>query len=117
MWTADVTPFVREAGIDLLNPSLSSIVAAGLILLPAVVLLFSGPTYHRHWQRFLGAAAFALLAASFILTPLHSGLVLDDTGKKIYDFLFENRNLIITGAIAYAIYDLLMLKTPKKDKK
>jgi hypothetical protein len=117
MWTADVTPLVEDAGLKLLTPPLGSVVAAALILLPAVILLFSGPVYHRHWQRLLGAVAFSLLASSFLLTPLHSGLVLDETGKKIYDFLIDNRNLIITGTIAYAVYDLLVLKTPKREKK
>lgn len=116
-WTPDVTAFVRDTGFDLSSPSLSSVVATLLILLPALVLLFSGPSYTKRWQRLLGAAAFALLSTAFILTPLHSTVTLDETGKKVYDVLFEYRDLIITGAIAYAVYDLVIIKPPKKDKK
>jgi hypothetical protein len=87
-----------------------------LVLLPAVLLLFSGPAYHKRWQRLVGAAAFALLASAFLLTPLGNGLALDDNGKDIYRLLIDNRNLIITAAIAYAVFDLVMLRTPKREK-
>ncbi len=116
-WTAEVTPFIRELGIELLTPSLSSVVAATLILLPSVVLLFSGPVYHKHWQRLLGATAFTLLAITFLVTPLYSGLAVGEIGEKAYHFLNDNRNIIIAVAVAYAVYDLLTLKTPKKEKK
>ncbi len=114
MWTADVTPFVRGAGFDLLSPPLSSVVAAFLVLVPAVLLLFSGPTYSRHWQRLLGAGFFALLATSFILGPLGTALNLDESGQAIYTFLSDNKTFIITAGIAYAIYDVLTLRTPKR---
>lgn len=115
MWTADVTPFIREvAGVQLIAPPLSSVVAVSLVLLPAVLLLFSGPTYHSRVQRIVGAAAFALLATSLLLGSLGGGLGLSGTGKEVYDFLLENRNYIITLAIVYALFDILTLKTPKK---
>lgn len=117
IWTPDVTSFARNAGIELQPLSLTSVVAALLVLLPALVLLLSGPTYTKRWQRLFGAAAFALLSTSFLLTPLHNGIVLDDTGKKIYDIVFEYRDVIITSMIAYAVYDLVIFKSPKKDKK
>lgn len=117
IWTPDVASIIRSAGVELLSPSLSSVVAALLILFPALILLLSGPTYTKRWQRLVGAAAFALLSTSFLLTPLHNGIVLDDTGKRIYDILFEYRDLIITVMIIYAVYDLLIMKSPKKDKK
>jgi hypothetical protein len=117
MWTAEVTPFIRGAGFDLFVPPLSSVVAAGLVLLPAIVLLFNGPTYNWHWQRLLGAAFFALLAASFLLGPLGTALNLDESGQRIYTFLSENKSLIITAGIAYALYDLLTLRTPKHAKR
>jgi len=117
MWTADVTPLIQSAGIRLLAPPLSTVVAVGLVLLPAVLLLFSGPSYPKGWQRIVGAAAFALLATSFLLVPLGTGLVLDDTTQEYYDFLVHNRNVIITAAIAYSIFDILTLKTPKHKEK
>lgn len=116
-WANDLTPIIQEAGVELLSPPLTMVVAVMLVLLPAVVLLFSGPTYKRLWQRIFGAAAFALLATSLLLVPLGTGLVLDDTTQEYYDFLVDNRDIISTAAIAYALVDILTLKTPKhKDK-
>jgi hypothetical protein len=117
IWTRDATSFVAGAGIEILTPPLSTIVAAGLVLLPAIILLFSGPTYSQHWKRIVGAAAFALLATAFLLPSLASAMVLDSTGRTIYSLLIDNRNLIITATIAYALYDLLTLKTPKHKEK
>lgn len=117
MWTADVTPLIQSAGIRLLAPPLSTVVAVGLVLLPAISLLFSGPRSKHLWQRIVGATAFALLATSFLLVPLGTGLVLDDTTREYYDFLVQNRNIIITAGIAYAIFDILTLKSPKKKEK
>jgi len=114
MWTSDVTPWVEGAGIELFTPPLESVVAAVLVLLPAVLLLFSGPANHGKWKRLIAAAAFALLAASFLLGPLGSSLTLDGNGKKIYEFLVDNKSLIITAAIAYALYDILTMRAPKK---
>lgn len=117
LWAADVTPLVREAGVELLSPPLASVVAATLVLLPAIILLFSGPTYSKRLPRLLGSLAFALLAAALLLPSLYAGLVLDENGKQVYDILNENRNYIITAAIVYALFDILTIKTPKhKDK-
>lgn len=118
MWTTTITPLIRDAGVQLLTPPLAMVVAVGLILLPAIVLLFNGPKYSKLTHRIVGAVAFALLATSFLLVPLGTGLVLDDTTQEYYDFLVDNRNIIITAAIVYALFDIITYKPPKlKDKK
>ena len=116
MLTDHVTPFVRDAGFELFAPPLSSVVAACLVLLPAVLLLINGPTYNSKPKRLIGAAVFALLATSFLLDPLGDALTLDGTGKTIYTILVNNKTIIITAGIAYALYDVLTLRTPKRDK-
>jgi len=116
MWTGQVTPFVRGAGFDLFVPPLSSVVAACLVLLPAVLLLVNGPTYHSKTKRLIGAAIFALLATSFLLGPLGDALKLDSTGKTIYRILVDNKTIIITAGIGYALYDVITLRTPKKER-
>ncbi len=116
MWTAQVTPLVHDAGFQLLAPPLSSVVAAGLVLLPAIILLFSGPSYKRTWQKVIGASAFALLSTSLLLTPLGNSLSLDEMGQSYYTFLVENKSIIITATITFALFDLLTLKTPRRSK-
>lgn len=114
MWAADVTPLIRKAGIVFSTPPLSSVVAATLILVPALILMLGGPTYRKHGHRILGATSFALLATAFLLSPLGSSMNMDGSAKQIYRFFIDNRNIIITLAIAYALFDLVTYKAPKK---
>jgi hypothetical protein len=107
---------MRGAGFDLFVPPLSSVVAACLVLLPAVLLLVNGPTYHSKTKRLVGAAIFALLATSFLLGPLGDALKLDSTGETIYRILINNKTIIITAGIGYALYDVITLRTPKKER-
>src|SRR5258708_6096136 len=72
LWVGDLTPIIASAGIILVRPPLESVVSAGLILLPAVLLLSSGSTYKSMLQRVIGAALFAMLATSLLLEPLGS---------------------------------------------
>lgn len=117
MWAVQVTPYIQDAGLKLLSPPLTSVVEAALILLPAVLLLFSGPTYNSRILRIIGAAAFSLLATAFLLKPLGNSLSLDEMGTFYYGLLYDNKSIIITAAIAYALFDILMLKTPKHREK
>lgn len=116
LWVGDLTPVIAQAGFVLVKPPLSSVVSAGLILLPAVLLLASGPTYKALPQRILGAVAFAVLAIALLLEPLGSALVIDSTGKPVYDFFVANRAAVITLCLVLALIDLLVVKTPRHRK-
>jgi asparagine N-glycosylation enzyme membrane subunit Stt3 len=94
-------------------PPLENVVAAALVLLPAVLLFFSGPTYHHATERVVGSIAFAVLALAFLLQPLGNSLVLDSTGQAIYNFFIQNRVYIVTLGLAFAVFDLLTTRTPK----
>jgi hypothetical protein len=113
LWVGDLTPIIASAGLVLVQPPLESVVSAGLILLPAILLLFSGPVYKGKVQRIVGALAFTVLATALLLPPLGSALVIDDTAKPIYEAFFQYRPVIITVALIYALGDLLVTKTPK----
>ncbi|HEU5121988.1 MAG TPA: hypothetical protein VFT59_04015 [Candidatus Saccharimonadales bacterium] len=113
LWVGDLTPVIAEAGFVLVKPPLSSVVSAGLILLPAVLLLASGPTYKTMYQRVIGAVAFAVLAVALLLEPLGSALVIDNVGKPVYEFFVQYRAVIITACLALAVFDLLIAKMPK----
>lgn len=116
MWAADVTPLLRNAGVVLLTPPLSSVVSVALILLPSLLLMFGGPTYPNHGHRLIGSFAYALLATAFLLSPLGSSINMDNDTKEIYMFFIDNRNIIITIAIGYALFDLITYQMPKKLK-
>ena len=113
LWMGNLTPIIASAGVVLVQPPLENVVSAGLILLPAILLLFSGPVYKGKLHRVVGATAFAVLATALLLSPLGSALVIDDTARPVYDFFAANRPAIITIALIYALADLLITKTPK----
>ncbi len=117
LWVGDLTPVIANAGVVLIKPPLHSVVAAGLILLPAVLLLFSGPTYKSSMQRIIGAIAFALLATALLLEPLGAALGIDGQAQSIYDTLVKYHTYIVTVALAYAVFDLLLTKTPRHRRK
>ena len=116
LWAEKLTPIVQEAGLELDNPPLITVVSVVLVLLPAVILLFSGPSYHDIPRRILGALLFASLAFALLIEPLGSALVLQGQGKQIYDFFAENRVYIVTVGLIIAIIDLLSVHTSKAHK-
>lgn len=116
MWVGNLTPIVAQTGIVIVRPPLESVVAAALVLLPAVLLLMSGPTYKTRVQRTIGAVAFAVLATAFLLPALGSALVIDTMSAPIYAFFVQYHNILVTAGLVLAIGDLLMVKTPKQHK-
>lgn len=116
LWASTLTPFVQKSGFVISAPPMESVVAAVLILLPAVLLLFSGPVYRTFVQRMIGAVAFALLAVAFLLESLGDALVLQADSRQIFAILLDNQAYIITAGIVFALFDLLTAKTPKAKK-
>lgn len=120
LWAAMLTPYFSEAGIIIDRPPLQTVVAIGLVLLPAVILLFSGPSYKGQLARVGGAACFAVLAAALLIEPLGSGLVLTGQSKEIYQLLVENRVYVVTAGLVIALIDVLgthSIHTRKYNKK
>ncbi len=116
LWANELTPYIRQAGLELVAPPLETVVAIVLILLPAVVLLFSGPKVHKLSQKVFSGALFALLALAYMVEPLGSALILEGEAKMLFDYLNDYHGWIITAGIVYALFDLLFVKTPKIDK-
>ncbi len=113
LWVGDLTPIIAETGVQLIKPPLESVVSAALILLPAALLLLSGPTYRPGTSRTIGALLFAAFAGVLLLEPLGSALVIDGVGQTVYDTLTLYRNPIITACLIVALLDILATKTPK----
>lgn len=117
LWLGELTPLVSETGIELVAPPLESVVAASLILLPALLLLITGgPTYRGVKPRLLGAIAFSVLAITLLLEPLGSGLVIEGVGQTAYDLLSQYQVIIVTVGLGLALVDLMVTKTPKAAK-
>lgn len=117
LWVKDLTPFIASTGVELVRPPLESVVSVVLILLPALLLLTSGPSYQTTPRRVFGAIAFALLAGVLLLEPLGSALIIEGVGQQVYVWLVQNRQIIITFCLVVAFIDLLLTKTPKHSSK
>lgn len=115
-WTSSLTPIIEQQGVTLIAPPLASVVAMTLTLAPALLLLFSGPSYTKLPGRIAGSAIFALLAFVFLLEPLASALVLDQASRQAYGTVQQFGNLIIVAGIGAALIDLLLTRTPKGGK-
>ena len=111
LWAEQLTPLVKSTGIDIAVPPLATVVAVLLVLLPAVILLISGPMYHNKREQIIGALLFATLAVALLIEPLGSGLVLTGDSKQVYDWFFENRVYIVTVGLIAALVDLLFAKS------
>ena len=116
LWVGTLTPLVAQSGVLLVRPPLSSVLAVSLTLLPAVLLLFSGPTYKNHLHKIIGSSVFALLAIAFMLEPLMAGLVIDDSAKPIAAALQQYQQTAISIGLILAVIDLIITKAPKPPK-
>lgn len=116
LWAETLTPIIAQAGVTVDRPPLIMLVSVALVLLPAVLLLFSGPSYKDLPMRLVGALCFAALALALLVEPLGSALVLTGDSKTVYDFFVTNRVYIVTGGLILALLDLLTTHTSRRHK-
>lgn len=119
LWVGNLTPLVAHAGVQMTRPPLESVVAAAVIVTPALLLLFSGPTYRSKVWRVIAGLIFATLAIAFLLDPLGSALVINGPGKPVYQFFVDNKMMIISFGLIISLLDVLATKSvkhPKSDK-
>lgn len=113
LWAETLTPVIENAGVVVDKPPMFTLVSVGLVLLPAILLLFSGPSYKDLPLRLVGAFAFAALALALLIEPLGSALVLTGDSEKVYDFFADNRVYIVTAGLVLALMDILATRTPR----
>lgn len=116
LWAETLTPVIEEAGVSVDVPPMITLVSICLVLLPAVLLLFSGPSYRGLPARLVGAFCFAALALALLVEPLGSALVLTGDSRTVYEFFVDNRVYIVTAGLVLALFDLLATHTSKHHK-
>lgn len=117
LWAETLTPLIAETGVQVDTPPLITLVSVLLVLLPAVILLFGGPTYKEITQRLIGAGLFAALAFALLIEPLGSALVLQGFGRDLYEFFYQYRVYIVTIGLVIALLDILVTRTSKHHKR
>ncbi|MGH7197092.1 MAG: hypothetical protein ACREGJ_05020 [Candidatus Saccharimonadales bacterium] len=113
-WAGTLTPFIEQQGIVLVSPPLAALVEATLILLPPILLMFSGPSYDKPMPRLLGSLAFAVLAITFLLEPLGQSLRFDDASLQIYSTLSNYQSMVIVAGLIAAIVDVFLTRNPRR---
>jgi hypothetical protein len=95
----------------------SAVVAAVLVLLPAILLLFHGFTYKTLTGRVIGAGLFTVLALAFLVDPLGRALITTGIGSDVYNWFIVNKNAIIGAGLSVAVVDLFFTKSFNSDDK
>lgn len=113
LWAESLTPIFVNAGVMIEKPPMITVVSVALVLLPAVLLLFSGPSYKDLPMRLVGAFLFAALALALLVEPLGSAMVLTGDSKTVYNFFVDNRVYIVTVGLVLALLDILATRTSK----
>lgn len=113
LWMGDITPMVAQAGIVVVRPPLSTIVAGALILAPAILLLFSGPAAHNKNLRIGGSILFAILGVMLLFDPLRSAFIVEGIGTDLQRYILIYQNWAITACVLLALLDVFITRTPK----
>ncbi|HYG83370.1 MAG TPA: hypothetical protein VD907_00645 [Verrucomicrobiae bacterium] len=112
-WAATLTPAIEQQGIYVAAPPLEVLVRSVLLLLPPVILLFSGPMYTSKLWRFIGSLIFALLATTFLFNYFAATLQFDHTSAMFALVIETYRPYIVVAGLSLAVLDTFLLKTPK----
>lgn len=116
IWSYDAGLVVSATGLVPEGPLTNAITLAAIVLLPAIVLLFHGYTYKETAARVIGSLLFTFLALAFLVEPLGFALNLEGTARDIYNWLVNNREVIISIGVVCAVIDLFFTKPAKNDK-
>lgn len=107
--TKDLSRLISQ--YDLPVEPLSALSAASifLTLLPALVLLLSGPSYKKRQQAIAGAIAFTIMAMLLILAPLTSSLPPDQLMEPFVRWVATYSSLLLAIGVGAAVTDVWMI--------
>jgi hypothetical protein len=103
---SDVAMVLKRYDIALLDFSSVTFAAMILTLLPALVLLVSGPSYENKKTAFMGALAFSLMGTMLLIGPLSSDVMIADASTaRVFDFIATYESMLIAGGVVLAVID------------
>ena len=111
LWAERLIPIVQTFDVTIGTLSLAGMVSTLLVVAPAILLLFSGPSYHSVQGRAIGALIITILAAAFLIVPLGSILVLEGVSRDVFTFIAEYQVYIVTVGIGLALFDVAAVHT------
>lgn len=107
--TKDLSRLIVQYDIRVEPLSTISASSIFLTLLPALVLLLSGPSYKKRKQAIIGAATFTLMAMLLILGPLTSSLPPDRLMEPLLQWVATYNSVLLAIAIGIAVADVWMI--------
>lgn len=118
--TKDLSRLIADNKIPVEPLSAISAASIFLTLLPALILLLSGPAYKKRKQAITGAVAFTVMAMLLILGPLTSSLPPDKLMEPFLRWVAEYNSLLLAVGVGAAVTDVWMihnLPPPDETKK
>lgn len=103
--------YITQFNIETGPLSAKSAAAIVLTLLPALVLLFSGPAYTRTAHAIFGATAFALMGTLLIIGPLTTSLSSDASSREVLIFVARYNDILLVVGILVATVDAWLTHT------
>lgn len=117
LWSRDMVAILDLFGVSFATLSTAGFVAIAIVLLPAFLLLFSGPSYKTIRARIIGASLFAVLAVTLIAVPLERAIPLDGLGKTIFELIDRYSVYIITGGVVLSLLDIIGIHATRGHEK
>lgn len=111
MWSRELVSVIEKSSLGLASISTAALISSILVFLPAVLLLFSGPSYRGRHGRMIGSILFAVFCVVLLAEPVSGLLVLDVNSRMIFDAIADNRAYIVTIFVVLAVLDLLAVHT------
>ena len=110
LWTDSLTPIVAEAGVIVVQPPLSSLVAVALTLIPALLVMVRSPKAAHHAHTAISSIIFAVLGVMLTYSAFTNAVVLDAASAQYVAEVMNYDAIIITAAIVAAVGEVLFHK-------
>lgn len=105
----DVSQIIDQYGIPVEPLSAVSAASTLLTLLPALILLMSGPAYKKRDRAIIGAVEFAIMAMLLIIAPLTNSLPPDQLMQPILAWITQYSSILLAVAVGLAVADAWMI--------
>lgn len=112
LWTDSLTPLVAQAGLEIVKPPLTSVVAVALTLLPALLVMVRQHKVSSHYRSVLGSLVFAVLGVLLTYAAFSNAVVLDEASRQYALEIANYQNIAITVCILLAVAEVLFYKKP-----
>jgi hypothetical protein len=87
-----------------------------LVTVPALLVLILSPKRQSIIPKPVGAFALAALAVALLLPIFSLALVMDAQSRAIYETIENNKEILITAALALGLIDIAFARHPKRAK-